>query len=160
MATAAGWQVRDARAGDLPAIAECNRLLALETEGKALDAGILAAGVGRLLSDPTLGRYFVAESPGGIIGQAMVTREWSDWRNGLFWWLQSVYVHEGHRGQGVFRSLCRHVEALARADAGVCGLRLYMEQNNAPARSAYAALGFQEGSYRIFEKQWVRVRAG
>lgn len=150
------WTLREGHAGDAPVIAGFNRRLALETEHKDLDPATVAAGVRHLLAHPALGRYYVAEQDGRVIGQLMITFEWSDWRNGTFWWLQSVYVDAAHRGRGVFGSLCRHVEALARADGGVCGIRLYVEGNNAAARAVYARLGFDDAGYRVLERMLPR----
>src|SRR5262245_37483641 len=101
--------VRSARPEDAAVIAEYNRLLALETEHKVLDPSVLAAGVQALLEDPHKGRYFVAEDAGQPIGQLMLTYEWSDWRNGWIWWIQSVYVRGDYRRRGIFRALYEHV---------------------------------------------------
>lgn len=145
--------IRDARPDDWTVITEFNRRMALETERKALDAALVGAGVRRVLADPALGRYYVAEHDGRIIGQLMITFEWSDWRNGMFWWLQSVYVDEAWRGRGVFRRLCTHVERLARMEDSVRGIRLYMANTNTRARRAYDALGIHATGYVVLEKQ-------
>src|SRR5262245_46547470 len=102
--------VRRAEPSDAAAITEFNRLMALETEGKALDVAVLSSGVRAVLADPNKGRYFLAEDSGVVVGQLMITLEWSDWRDGWFWWIQSVYVRPEARRQGVFRSLYHHVE--------------------------------------------------
>jgi GNAT superfamily N-acetyltransferase len=115
----------------------------------------LKAGVGTLLRDKRKGTYFIAEYGEEIAGQLLITREWSDWRNGHFWWIQSVYVVEKFRGQGVFRALFKHVRALAKAERDVCGLRLYMEANNAGARQAYERLGLKQTDYQVFEMDFV-----
>jgi GNAT superfamily N-acetyltransferase len=150
------WIIREAGPDDWSAIAEFNRRMALETEHKALDAAVVGEGVQRVLADPALGRYVVAESDGRVIGQLMITLEWSDWRNGTFWWLQSVFVEESCRGRGVFRSLLEHVEQLAQADRSVCGIRLYMEEHNARAQRAYEAVGVARTGYVVLEKIWPR----
>jgi GNAT superfamily N-acetyltransferase len=152
MAPSTTWSIRDARPADAPAVAEYNRLLALETEERALDMRLLEPGVRRLFADRALGRYFVAEAAGRVIGQVMVTYEWSDWRNGLLWWLQSVYVATDWRRHGVFRGLYQHVESLARSEPEVCGIRLYMEEHNTRARHTYEALGFTNPGYLVLEK--------
>jgi GNAT superfamily N-acetyltransferase len=146
------WTIRDARPDDWPVIVDFNLRMALETEHKKLDPARVTPGVRRVLADPALGRYFVAEHEGRIIGQLMITLEWSDWRNGMFWWLQSVFVDETWRGQGVFRGLYEHVERLARAEPSVCGIRLYMDEGNARAQRAYAALGIGTTGYLVLEK--------
>ena len=147
--------ILDATAADAAVIADFNARLARETESRELDPVRLAAGVARLLSEPAKGRYFLAEVPGGIAGQMMITCEWSDWRNGDFWWIQSVFVRPESRRQGVFRALFRHVERLARSGSDVCGLRLYMHAANESARATYLRLGMAESHYEFFEQDFV-----
>jgi len=142
--------LRPAVPADAPVVRDFNLALALETEGLRLDPEIVLRGVAALLADPTKGRYFVAESGGAVIGQLMHTYEWSDWRNGMFWWLQSVYVLPEARGRGVFTSLFRHLEALAAADAGICGMRLYVERHNEKAQAVYRRLGLDSAGYEVF----------
>src|SRR5690606_619853 len=110
-------------------ISDFNTRLAAETEQKTLNPATIEAGVRALLADPTLGRYFLAVRDGRPIGQMMHTREWSDWRAGEIWWLQSVYVVPDARQQGVFRALYQHLDTLARAVPSVVGLRLYVEEH-------------------------------
>lgn len=148
-------RIRPAVAGDAAVIADFNRCLARETEHRELDPARVAAGVAAVLIDPAKGRYLVAEADGRVVGQLMLTFEWSDWRNGCFWWIQSVYVEAAHRGRGVFTRLYRHVERLAHEDAGVCGLRLYMEHHNAPARAVYEKMGMKAAGYEVFEADFV-----
>ena len=105
-----------------------------------------------LIRKPARGVYFLAQLDGQVAGQLCLTYEWSDWRNGNFWWIQSVYVRKEFRGRGIFSALFRHVQALARKDKEVCGLRLYMEQDNHRARRAYEKLGFKQTHYQVFEK--------
>ncbi len=154
--------VRDARLDDLPTIVEFNRRLALETEHKILDVDVLTRGVRAALADPDRLRYWVAElsASGVVIGQAAVTREWSDWRNCWLWWFQSVYVNEPHRGQGVFRAIYRHVQASALADLSVKGLRLYVEDENKPAHATYSALGMRPAGYSVYEHTWIHTGRG
>ncbi len=143
-------QIRHARPEDAEVLRDYNLALALETEALALEPHIVLAGIRALLADPSKGRYFVAECEGRVVGQVMHTFEWSDWRNGMFWWLQSVYVHPDFRSRGVFTTLFQHLESLARMDETVCGLRLYMEHDNHKARSAYLRLGFSPAGYEVF----------
>lgn len=124
---------------------------ALESESLTLDAKTVSAGVSAVLKDQSRGIYFVAEIGGAIAGQLMITYEWSDWRNGNIWWIQSVYVPEAQRGAGVFTALFRHVEMLARESGEVCSLRLYMEKQNERARRAYKKLGMKEMHYDVLE---------
>ncbi len=137
-------------------IAEFNLRLAWETESLRLDPATLAAGVRAILSDAAKGIYFVAESQGRIVGQVMLTYEWSDWRNGNLWWLQSVYVHKEFRRLGVFRRLFEHVETVARRGRDVRGLRLYMHADNARARRSYEKLGMNPTHYEVFEMAFAR----
>jgi ribosomal protein S18 acetylase RimI-like enzyme len=147
--------IRAARSEDADTIARFNAAMALETEGLTLDPLILAAGVRGALADPNKARYFVADSGERVVGQLMLTREWSDWRNGDIWWIQSVYVDRDFRGKGVFKSLYRHVENLAREE-GAVGLRLYVEMENAAAQKTYAALGMSMTHYNIMEHMFER----
>ncbi|MGB5345842.1 MAG: GNAT family N-acetyltransferase [Woeseia sp.] len=143
--------IRDAVPADINVIAEYNAAMAQETEGRTLAPDVINAGVAAVMADPTKGRYWVCEQDGKIIGQIMVTWEWSDWRNGMQWWIQSVYVHPEQRRQGVFAALYRHVESLARADRNVCGLRLYVENENERAQQTYLALGMVRPGYLVME---------
>ena len=144
--------IRDAAPADGAVIAEFNSRLSEETEGKSLDPALIGPGVAAMLADPLKGRYWVAEAEGEIVGQIMVTYEWSDWRNGNWWWLQSVYVREDHREKGIFGALFRYVEALARDDDSVVGIRLYVEKDNGRAQSIYDRLGFRETGYQMQQK--------
>ena len=144
-------KIRTGVPGDLAIIADFNIKLALESENLTLDPKVVTAGVAAVLKDRSRGIYFVAEIDGVIAGQLMITYEWSDWRNGNIWWIQSVYVAEAHRGAGVFKALFRHVEMLARESREVCSLRLYMEKHNERARRAYEKLGMKEMHYDVLE---------
>lgn len=125
--------------------------MAAETENLQLDPDRVQTGVAALLKDSAKGLYYVAEVDGTIAGQVMITYEWSDWRNGNIWWLQSVYVKQEFRRLGIFRALFKHLEGLAREQAGVCGLRLYMHADNARARQSYERLGMKHTKYEVFE---------
>lgn len=146
--------VRDARAEDDVAIAEFNRLLAWESEQRRLDERVILAGVQRALATPALCRYFIAEAEGQPVGQTMLTYELTDWRDGVLWWIQSVYVRPGFRGQGVFRALFGHIESLALGTPEVRGLRLYVEQHNGPAVATYRRLGLEPSGHLLYEKDW------
>jgi ribosomal protein S18 acetylase RimI-like enzyme len=144
-------RIRPARLDDAPSLVGFAVAMALETEGHALPRATVEAGVARLLADPELGRVYVAEEDGEVVATLMLTREWSDWRDGWFWWIQSVYVIPARRRQGLYRRLYEHVAALAAANPTVRGLRLYVERENARARGTYVALGMRETGYRILE---------
>ena len=151
--------VRPATRDDLATLVAYNRGLARETEGRELDAATLAAGVRALLEDPRKGFYLVAERAGRVVGQLMVTYEWSDWRNGTFWWIQSVYVALDARRTGVYRALYDAVITAARAAGDVCGVRLYVEKANGPARQTYRALGMAAAVYDLYEVDFVLAHA-
>ncbi len=150
--------IRKAGPADAAAISRFNQAMALETEGKALIAERVDAGVLGLLQRPSLGFYVVAAEQARIVGCLLVTHEWSDWRNGLFWWIQSVFIEAGWRRQGVYRRLYQHVKELAAADPEVCGFRLYVEKDNAVAQQTYAALGMAPTDYLIYEQLRPGVR--
>jgi GNAT superfamily N-acetyltransferase len=156
-------RIRDAVAADTALLAEWAAAMALETEGRALDPDTVAAGVAAGIAAPARARYFIAMREAPVAGREtlavpagtlMLTSEWSDWRNGTWWWIQSVYVAPGQRRQGVYAALYRHVERLARATPGVIGLRLYVERDNASAQRTYGALGMRDAGYRIFEDEF------
>ena len=143
--------IRDATPADAESIAEFNSRIALETEGKQLAPEVVGPGVQAMLADRSKGQYWVAEVDGRVVGQIMATYEWSDWRNGNVWWIQSVYVHGDYRRRGVFSALYRHVESLARQDPQVCGIRLYVERENARAQQTYESLGMAMTDYRVMQ---------
>jgi GNAT superfamily N-acetyltransferase len=144
--------IRNATTDDSAVVAEFNRLLAVETEGILLDAVTLSVGVRACLEDPVKGKYFLAEEDGQVIGQLCLTFEFSDWRNGWMWWIQSVYVRPEARRRGVFSALFEHVERLARNDPEVIGIRLYMERDNEIARQTYLRHGMRPTKYVLLEK--------
>jgi len=150
-ARSARWNVRLAGPDDFPHVVDFNRRLARETEGKDLDPQTLERGVRRALADPERLRYWVAEARDEVIGQAAVTGEWSDWRAGWIWWLQSVYVRETFRGQGVLKALLAAIRRAAAMRGDVVGLRLYVERENMSAQQVYQALGFHPAGYLVFE---------
>ncbi|MDA1194994.1 MAG: N-acetyltransferase [Planctomycetota bacterium] len=143
--------VRSAAPADADAIVRFQLAMARETENKDLDAGTVYAGVRGLLARPAHGFYLIAERGGVVAGSLMVTPEWSDWRGGFFWWVQSVYVDPAHRRQGLYRALYEEVLARGRALGEVIGVRLYVEGSNTGAREVYLRLGMQETGYRLYE---------
>ena len=143
--------IRAAVAADLPDLVAWNAAMAWETERKTLDPARLARGVAGVFEQPQRGFYLVAECDGAAVGSLLVTYEWSDWRCGDFWWIQSVYVAPAARRRGVFRALYAEVEQRARAARAV-GLRLYVETANHAAQATYAGLGMQPCHYRMYER--------
>jgi GNAT superfamily N-acetyltransferase len=144
-------KIREAVLSDAQVIAAFNLRLAEESEGLRLEAATVQAGVAAELKDPTKGIYYVAEIAGAVAGQLMITYEWSDWRNGTIWWIQSVYVKPEFRRAGVFRALFNNVRTLARQRKDVCTLRLYVHSENDRARQSYERLGMTRTQYEIFE---------
>jgi len=145
-------RIRQAGPDDAETLAAFNRAMAAETEAKGLDETISVQGVRALLERPQHGSYLLAESEGRAVGSLMVTTEWSDWRNGFFWWVQSVYVRPDCRRQGVYRALYAHVRGSARAQTNVCGIRLYVENENEGAQRTYENLGMTKTGYRLYEE--------
>ena len=148
-------RVRTATSEDMETVVTFNAAMAWETEGKELDLQRLRRGVKAVFEDPARGFYVVAEAGGTVVGQLMITTEWSDWRNGFFWWIQSVYVDSAHRRRGVYRALDGYVRAEARRDGNVCGLRLYVDRDNHVAQSVYASLDMERSHYDLFETDFV-----
>jgi GNAT superfamily N-acetyltransferase len=151
------FRIRAASPSDRSAVVEFNRLLALETEQKVLDPAVLDRGVAVALAEPDRLRYWVAEinDSACVAGQAGVSREWSDWRNGWVWWLQSVYVAAPYRGRGIFRALLQQIRKEASAHPEVIGLRLYVENSNLPAQRTYQSLGMNPAPYLVYEDLWI-----
>ncbi len=143
--------IRTATIKDAEIIAKFNYLMALETENILLNKEILNQGVREILSDSEKGIYFVYEKENQVVGQLMITREWSDWRNGYFAWIQSVYVDQDYRNQNVFRSLFMHVKEMVDENPEYCGLRLYVEKSNQRAQGVYIKLGMVESDYLMYE---------
>jgi ribosomal protein S18 acetylase RimI-like enzyme len=148
--------VRRANAADLDVLIAFNKAMAAESEDKGLDEHVLRRGIGYLLEHPAEGYYLIAERSGSVAGALMVTYEWSDWRDGRFWWIQSVYVPPEHRRTGVYRALHDRVRDLARADPQACGLRLYVERDNLGAMATYRAMDMVETHYRLYEEEFQR----
>ncbi len=148
-------KIRKASPSDAAIITDYNTRMAWETEKRRLNKARVSRGVRGLLKDKAKGMYFVAEEDGKVAGQLLITFEWSDWRNANFWWIQSVYVAPEFRGCGVFRSLYAHVDKLARSRRDVCGLRLYVDDDNIGAKKTYERLGMKESHYKFFEIDFV-----
>jgi GNAT superfamily N-acetyltransferase len=146
------YQIRRATLDDASIIADFNARFAIESEGKTLDQAKLLPGVRTLLQDEHKGVYHLACHDGQPIGQVMYTYEWSDWRNGWFWWIQSVYVMAEHRSKGVFKHLFNHLQNHAKAQGNVVGFRLYVDEQNTRAHEVYARSGFEKAGYFVLEK--------
>jgi ribosomal protein S18 acetylase RimI-like enzyme len=149
--------VRPAMPDDAEFLVRGNAQLALETETLSLDIDRLRGGVHAMFDDPARGFYLIAEVNQTRVGQMMITYEWSDWRNGVFWWIQSVFTAPEYRRRGVFRALYARAEALAQQDK-VCGLRLYVDVDNERAQETYRRCGMRETAYRLFEVDKVIAR--
>lgn len=146
-------EIRRARNEDVDALVGFNEAMALETEGKSLETGTLRRGVEAIFGDPNKGFYIVAEDLGKIIGGLMVTFEWSDWRNGWFWWIQSVYIMPEARGRRIYSQLYDFVKREAENAGNVCGFRLYVERENAHAQKVYEKVGMEKAYYVMYEEK-------
>ena len=144
--------IRQAITQDAAELAEFNMGIARETEDYELIPEVIRAGVETMIADPDKGFYLVVELDNGIQASLMVTYEWSDWRNGTFWWIQSVYVRPEYRGQGLYGILYERVKELAEQDDSVCGFRLYVERNNELAQKTYEKQGMSETEYLMYEE--------
>ena len=151
------FHIRLAEPRDLESLVTYNMALASETEDRHLERSLLQSGVEAILADSAKGFYVVMEHrpTGEMIGQLLITFEWSDWRNAVFWWLQSVYVHKDWRRQGVFKQLYDYVLAEGKRRGNVAGIRLYVEQDNAVAQGVYAYVGLSEAPYKVFETDFI-----
>ena len=149
--------VRNANKDDINTIVNFNSAMAMETEHKSLDIDTIHDGVKKLLNHSEHGFYLIAESDSVPVGQLMITKEWSDWRNGEFWWIQSVYIHPDYRKNNIYRKLYDEVIKSAKESENVCGIRLYVDKNNNKAQKVYSKLGMKESKYIFFEKDWSDV---
>jgi len=146
--------IRKALVSDIPVLVDFQQKLAWESEGVKLDAQILNRGINAMFHDVSKGSYFLAEHEKEIVGCHMITFEWSDWRNGMVWWLQSVYVKETHRKLGVFRAMYDNLINIIKTDPGLIGLRLYVDKSNARAQRVYETMGMNGEHYTVFE--WMK----
>lgn len=147
--------IRNATREDVDFLADCNVAMAYESEKKHLDRGVLTRGIVAVFDHPEHGFYIVAERDGANVGSLLITHEWSDWRNGGWWWIQSVYVMPDARRAGVFTTMYREIDRRARAATGVIGLRLYVEKENTRAQATYAALGMEPAHYSLYQRSFV-----
>ena len=144
--------IRSASPDDISEIAQFNIAMAQETEERQLDPETIQSGVSGVIQNHAHGFYLIAERDQVAVGSLLITFEWSDWRNGTLWWIQSVYVKPEHRRTGVFKALYDAVIARARAAKSVRGIRLYVEQENLDAQSVYQKLSMQKTPYQMFER--------
>lgn len=135
-------------------LADFQLRLADETENVQLKKDIVSAGMKALFDDASRGTYYVALADGKIIGCFLITYEWSDWRNGMVWWLQSVYVSKSYRQQGVFKDMYHHIRQTILNDPGIIGLRLYVDKSNTRAQKVYESMGMNGDHYMVFE--WMK----
>ncbi|HEY5610402.1 MAG TPA: GNAT family N-acetyltransferase [Thermoanaerobaculia bacterium] len=145
---------RRATPSDAGSIVDFQLRMARETESMELDRAVCTRGVRAVFERPELGEYYVAEEDGRVAGSLLVTYEWSDWRAGVVWWIQSVYVPEAFRKRGVYSGLYRHLKELAVNDENVRGIRLYVDRRNTRAQEVYARLGMNGEHYQVFE--WMK----
>ena len=143
--------IREAHREDAGKILDFQLLLAQETENRGLDKLVVTKGIKNVFDDPAKGKYYVAEVGGKVVGCLLITYEWSEWRNGNIWWLQSVYVDASHRKTGVFRKMYGHLLESISRDPCIAGLRLYVENNNHRALKIYKSLGMKGDHYQVFE---------
>ncbi len=146
--------IRDATLNDLATIIDFQFRMAIETEDLTLDRATVTHGAKAVFSDPSKGKYYVAEQNGLVIGCLMTTFEWSDWRNGNVLWIQSVYIDKKFRGEGVFRKLYTHVRALVSSNPDVKGIRLYVDKQNKAAQEVYQRIGMNGDHYLVYE--WMK----
>ena len=148
--------IRKASNNDINTIVTFNYLMAKETETILLDKNIVKLGVKSVITDPSKAQYWIAENNNEIIGQLMITYEWSDWRNGDMWWISSVYVTENFRRRGVFSALYKYIEHMAKENLGCCGIRLYIEKHNERAQKTYLSLGMNDAGYDVMEVDFTK----
>ncbi|MBC8193944.1 MAG: GNAT family N-acetyltransferase [Candidatus Marinimicrobia bacterium] len=143
--------IRWAVSEDIPSIVSFNQAMALETENISLNSEVLKAGVEAIFSNPSKGFYIVCEIDGIVRACLMITYEWSDWRNGLFWWIQSVFVHKEYRQKGLYKHMYKFVKTQVDESEEIVGIRLYVDNNNEKAQKVYSRLGMEKSNYQLFE---------
>lgn len=135
---------------DIENIAQFQVDMAMESEGTQLDKDIVTKGVSAAMADENKGLYYIARVDGKAVGSLMLTREWSDWNNGWYWWIQSVYVAPDYRRQGVYKSMYQAVCTDAKQQ-NVAQVRLSVDKTNTRGQEVYSSLGMQESHYLIYE---------
>lgn len=146
--------IRHAQTADLEILSSFQQQMAWETESLQLNPLTLQKGLLAVLNDSSKGVYFVIEDSTQVVGSLLITYEWSDWRNGMVWWIQSVYVLPEFRKQGVFKMLYHHIKSLVEKDPSICGLRLYVDKRNTRAQKVYQKIGMNGEHYQVFE--WLK----
>lgn len=146
--------IQKASAIHIDTLIDFQQKLAFESEQVTLDPSLLREGMQAMLDDPSKGAYYVVLDGSEVIGCHMITFEWSDWRNGMVWWLQSVYVKESHRKKGIFKRMYDNITAIIKEDPGLIGLRLYVDKSNARAMKVYESMGMDGSHYTVYE--WMK----
>lgn len=147
-------QIRPAVTDDASTIVRFQVQMAMETEGITLDTDVVSKGVNGVFEEPSRGIYHVVEMDGKVIASLLITYEWSEWRNGQVWWIQSVYVEKDLRGKGIFKQLYTYIQSLANDDQDIRGIRLYVDNTNTAAQKVYQSIGMNGDHYRVFE--WMK----
>jgi GNAT superfamily N-acetyltransferase len=145
--------IRKATPDDAASIIDFQQKMAWETEEITLNADTITSGVNAVFINPGYGQYWVAEENGKVVASLLITSEWSDWRNSLVWWFQSVFVLPEYRRKGIFKLMYYHVRKQA-VKQGIAGLRLYVEKNNSTAQKTYESLGMDSEHYTMYE--WMK----
>lgn len=146
--------IRPAKFRELEIIADFQVLMAKETENLDLNKEVILTGIEAVFEDPGKGQYYVAIENEDVIGCLLITPEWSEWRNGTVYWIQSVYIKEEHRGKGVFKELYQYIKELVSHEPDLVGIRLYVEKKNTNAQKVYKKLGMNNEHYELFE--WLK----
>ena len=146
--------IRKAKTADLKKIVDFQLAMAMETENLQLDLSTVEKGVNAVYQDISKGQYFVTEVNGEIAASLMITFEWSDWRNGMVYWIQSVYVQKQFRRLGIYSKMYAHIQDLVKTDDSVRGIRLYVDKTNMNAQETYKKTGMNGEHYQLFE--WMK----
>jgi GNAT superfamily N-acetyltransferase len=147
-------KIREAITDDAPHIIDFQLKMALETENVILDKKIITNGVNAVFNDSGKGQYYIIEGEGNIAGSMLTTFEWSDWRNGMVIWFQSVYVLPEFRGKGLFSDLYHYFEEMVSKREDLRGIRLYVDKTNQHAQLVYQKVGMSNEHYEMYE--WLK----
>ncbi len=147
-------KIREATTKDISLIVSFQLKMAMESEEMLLDKAILENGVNAVFEDQNKGRYYVAGFENQIVGSMLNTYEWSDWRNGIIIWFQSVYVMPEYRKNGIFKNMYQHIKNIVEKNDQYKGMRLYVDVGNLKAQKVYADMGMVGDHYFTYE--WMK----
>ena len=142
-------QIRKAVIDDIDSLIEFSFEEAKEAEGLTRVPDTLRAGITAALNDSSKAIYWViADENDKPFGNVSALKEWSDWNDGYYWWIQSMFISTRYRGKGYLKLLINAVESEMKRENGL-ELRLYVHKDNKVAIRAYEKVGFVISNYDV-----------